>query len=179
MFLCISIYLTVLLRKLDGNHLPAKTHARLFRNERASGVGVTHELDEGEPLDGPVVGTVCVQILGNVSITDGAVLLEERAQLIGRHVARQIASDERLDLIRVEQHSRRDLLNLHGSRARLDGLERYIEDLDLVVPMDTASILLVLTSHRLAELIHHFHSLVLRHVILVIRFVLLCPGVRP
>jgi hypothetical protein len=65
LFLRISVCLffsglTVFLGKFDGNHLPAKTHARLFRNERASGVGVTHELDEGKALDGPIVGTVSV-----------------------------------------------------------------------------------------------------------------------
>ena len=172
--------LTVLLREFDGNHLSAKVHTRLFRNERTSGVGVTHELDEGEALDGPVVGTVCVQILGNVGITDGAVFLEERAQLVGRHIARQIASDECLDLIRIEQNSCRDLLNLHGSRTRLDSLERHIEHLDVVIPMDTASILLlVLTGHRLAKLIHHLCALALGHVHLVIQFVLFRHGVGP
>ena len=179
-FVVLSIFLTVLLREFNGNHLSAKAHTRLFRNERASGIGVTHELDEGEPLDSPIVGTVCVEILWNVDVTDGTVFLEERAQLIGRHVARQIASDERLDLTRIEQHRRRDLLNLHRSRARLDALEWHIEDLDLVVPTDTASILvLLLTDHRLAELIHHLRGLAFGEGVLVIRFILLCPGVRP
>jgi hypothetical protein len=174
-------WLTVLLRELDGNHLPAKAHAILFRNKGASGVGVTHELDEGESLDGSVVGTVCVEILGNVGITDGTVFLEERAQLIGRHVARQITSDERLDLIRVEQHGRRDLLNLHGSRSRLDGFKRHFEDLDVIVPMDVTTfiLVLVLTGHRFAELIHHLRGLAFGEGVLVIHFVLRCPGVRP
>ena len=81
-------FLAVLFCEFNGNHLSTKAHARLFCDERASGVGVTHELDKGKAFDGPIVRAVCVEILGNVGITNGAVFLEELAQLIGCHVAR-------------------------------------------------------------------------------------------
>jgi len=96
------IGLAVLLGELDGNHFATEQQFVLFTEEGTSGIGVTEELDERESLDGSIVWAGRVEIFGNVYVTNRPMLDKEVIQLAGRHITRQIASDQRLDLVGIE-----------------------------------------------------------------------------
>ena len=93
--------LAVRLGKLNGNRV--RLVLKRARSNRLSGLERLCILDEGESLQCSVVGAVLVHIFRQVHVQNRAKGAEALVHLVRRNVARQIASDDSVNAIRVRR----------------------------------------------------------------------------
>ena len=86
----------IFFRELNSNLLVANDKIIGLSHEGACGSLGGKELDDGEPLDGSIVGTLLVLVFRDVDVTDGTVLLKDASEFIGVDVTGQIACNDRL-----------------------------------------------------------------------------------
>jgi len=108
----------ILLREFKSNLLVANDEVAGFRDEGARRSLRGQELDNGEPLDGSIVGALLVLVLRNVDITQYTVLLKDILQLINGDVTGQIAGDKGLDFLWIVEGLRAGRENGRRRRSR-------------------------------------------------------------
>ena len=109
----------VFLRELNRNLLAANHEGVGLSHESAGGPLGGEELNDGEPLDGSVIGTCLVLVFWDVDVAEGAMLLKDIFQFVDGDVAGQIAGHNGLDPLRIVDGLRAGRENRRGRRRNL------------------------------------------------------------